>query len=64
MSNFKKGDIVTLRSNSPKMTVEGFKWNAIKGIYDETIVECIWFIGNVKQSDSFPEETLVKEEKH
>lgn len=45
-TEFKEGDIVTLKSGGPKMTVE-FTEN------DSKLVYCTWFDGTEKKEDSF-----------
>ncbi len=50
---FKVGDVVKLKSNSPKMTVDSVNQNPTKDL-----VRCIWFSGDHVQSGNFSEETL------
>jgi len=38
-TKIKKGDIVTLKSGGPQMTVERYKWDALNGKYDENEVQ-------------------------
>jgi uncharacterized protein YodC (DUF2158 family) len=49
MSNFSVGDLVALKSNSPKMTVSAV---------GTAMVSCVWFDGSKKFEDSFPPNTL------
>jgi len=62
---FKKGDVVSLKSGGPKMTV-----SEIGGFYDGLLnkkeedkdeVECTWFEGNKKKSDHFSIDILEKQ---
>jgi uncharacterized protein YodC (DUF2158 family) len=47
----KVGDVVTLRSGGPKMTIEGFQ-------HSYKIAHCLWFVGgNVEEAD-FGTDTL------
>lgn len=54
----KKGSIVQLKSGGPKMTVEGFQWNPMKGKYDEDKVICSWFVKYDKKQDTFERAAL------
>jgi uncharacterized protein YodC (DUF2158 family) len=37
------GDVVELKSGSPKMTIQSFRWDAGKGVNDKEVVLCTWF---------------------
>jgi uncharacterized protein YodC (DUF2158 family) len=52
--SFKVGDVVKLKSDGPKMTIQSLRGD---------MVDCVWFgpDGNVKHS-SFPAEALEKRE--
>jgi uncharacterized protein YodC (DUF2158 family) len=53
---FNVGDIVTLKSGGPKMTVTGTD----KDVFgNKIIVWTTWFAGSKSESSSFPEEALV-----
>lgn len=43
---FKTGDIVELKSGSPKMTIEDVQES-------NEYVDCVWFDGNVLKRDTF-----------
>lgn len=44
MTELKIGDIVTLKSGSPKMTIHKTPvWVPTKGIYDKNLAVCSWF---------------------
>lgn len=73
MPDFKKGDIVMLKSGGPKMTVQRFigdSSDVSAKVQDEALkiikgnktgdVVCQWFDGSVSKSDIFPVESLVK----
>jgi uncharacterized protein YodC (DUF2158 family) len=47
---FKPGDVVVLKSGCPKMTVDFF---------ENGMVNCSWFDGKKRFSDSFQPETLM-----
>lgn len=51
-NTFVAGDLVTLKSGGPKMTVE-----SVSG--DD--VNCVWFYGSQYTRDTFPWEALSKE---
>ncbi len=51
MPEFKKGDVVQLRSSGPRMTVT----NILK---DGAVIECIWFEKEKKFEDTFPAVSL------
>lgn len=53
MNNFKKGDLVQLRSGGPKMTVESEDLMTDK-------LNCQWFVGNSINQEWFPKESLIK----
>ena len=40
---FEKGRVVSLKSDGPKMTVEGYKWDPREGRYMEDQIICSWF---------------------
>ncbi len=45
---FKIGDVVSVKGiNGPKMSVSG------KNHYDDDKVDCVWFAGSKKQTESF-----------
>jgi len=50
---FKVGDIVQLKSGSPKMTV------TLIPSSDKTLVHTSWFAGSKKESGAFPVEALI-----
>ena len=50
--NFKDGDVVQLKSGSPKMTISGE--NALTGGYI-----CVWFVGTEVKSYTFVPESLI-----
>lgn len=58
MDDFKKGDMVKLKSGGPKMTIDDIgKYN----YNDFDQAKCVWFEkDNVKQESVFSLETLVK----
>ena len=56
-SKFNVGDIVTLKSGGPKMTVTGTDKDVFSS---KTIVWTTWFAGSKSEElSSFPEEALV-----
>lgn len=61
MEKINKGDIVTLKSGGPKMTVQGFKRDILtaKNIEDEVL--CIWFKGDETASEYFNIAALIKD---
>lgn len=57
MADLKIGDVVTLKSGGPSMTIENI------GVYMyETKALCTWFDGNKKISDTFKLEALALDE--
>ena len=50
---FEKGDIVTLKSGSPKMTINGFIT-----IGDKRIAKCIWFESSVLHKEELSVDSL------
>ena len=52
MAKFKKGDVVQLKSGGPEMTISGTSRHSEKAYL------CVWFINNLKKSDTFDGETL------
>lgn len=71
MKQFNPGDIVTLRSGGPNMTVEKYDErvsqlaNMIGGPPSRegsTQVICIWFEGSQKKTSSFEQDTLKRVE--
>ncbi len=54
---FKPGDIVCLKSGSPKMTVSQVGESALTG---KLTVWCVWFEGSKRNEDTFPPESLEK----
>lgn len=57
MADLKIGDVVTLKSGGPSMTIE-----SIGEYMYETKALCTWFDGNKKISDTFKLEALELEE--
>lgn len=53
MDNLKVGDIVWLKSGSPKMVVDFLK---------ETSCICVWFDGTKRIEGNFKSDTLTKED--
>ena len=61
MTKFVKGDVVRLKSGSPKMTVEETsRWDADKGIYNDELILCAWFQEDESFSKYFNVSTLEK----
>jgi len=74
MQELKTGDVVTLKSGSPKMTIQRFLGDSkevsskfqdeaikiIKGNKSGDVV-CQWFDGNVSKNDIFPVDSLEKQ---
>jgi len=57
---FKVGDIVSLKSGGPKMTIKKIETVRYVGTEHDTIIaSCNWFDKEQLQSKSFPLETLV-----
>ena len=52
---YKTGDIVELKSGSPKMTVSQYQ---DLGLDNEANVQCQWFSGSKHQQAWFPEDAL------
>lgn len=52
-SEFKVGDVVKLKSGSPKMTISSI---------ENKICNCVWFEQSSKMEDSFSQELLEKYE--
>jgi len=52
---FKPGDVVTLKSGGPKMTVAQVGNAAMSG---EPTVWCVWFDGVKKLEETFPPDAL------
>jgi len=52
MAKFNSGDVVKLKSGSPKMTVRGYHKN------DPQMLTCIWFDDNEMKAASFKEDSL------
>lgn len=50
MADFKKGDIVVLKSGGPRMTVHQ--------VHEEGDVTCVWFKVNERDQHGFDPETL------
>jgi uncharacterized protein YodC (DUF2158 family) len=48
----KTGDVVTLKSGGPEMTVNGFSSD------HSNMVECVWFDGNVLREGAFYADAL------
>ena len=57
MSKFKHGDIVVLKSGSPKMTVEKIIISSITK-QPNGIIKCAWFVGNEAHYAEFNSESL------
>jgi uncharacterized protein YodC (DUF2158 family) len=57
--DFKKGDVVVLKSGSPKMTIDNIANYGIAGS-EKIQAECVWFEGSKKQSNRFALESLEK----
>ena len=58
---FKKGDIVQLKSGGDKMTIDSFVWNPTTDKYETNRVNCVWFNSdNVLCKDKFGTESLEK----
>lgn len=53
MQDFKKGDIVKLKSGGPKMVVEGFRMNIFNSTIDYEQVQCTWFNNDEKKTEFF-----------
>lgn len=53
MEESKVGDVVKLKSESPRMTVEDTDWDGK--------IRCVWFEGGKSQTALFPKETLEKD---
>lgn len=53
---FSEGDIVTLKSGGPEMTVNGYAWQGNYQTYDTVI--CFWFDGAEQKTAEFNQETL------
>ncbi|MEO8666117.1 MAG: DUF2158 domain-containing protein [Ignavibacteria bacterium] len=73
MQDLKTGDIVTLKSGGPKMTIQRFLGDATEvstKVQDEALkfikgnksgdVVCQWFDGNASKNDIFPVDSLEK----
>jgi uncharacterized protein YodC (DUF2158 family) len=52
-SGFKVGDVVTLRSGGPKMTVHEVNPRG------RPRIACVWFEAGYKRADEFPADTLM-----
>jgi uncharacterized protein YodC (DUF2158 family) len=50
MSPFKVGEIVTLKSGGPRMTVEFVR--------DDGVIDCLWFLADLTHRESFHPEML------
>lgn len=59
---FNKGDVVELKSGSPKMTVDGFGRELMTGNEDKERVRCVWFVDTKKESSEFNTNSLKKAE--
>jgi uncharacterized protein YodC (DUF2158 family) len=59
---FKKGDIVSLKSGGPKMTVETYRWEMVtmtSSKESDHIVTCTWFDNSNKLvSHDFEQDSL------
>ena len=62
-NEIERGDIVTLKSGGPKMTVEGFKFELSTGTFNQREVRCTWFKGEDRFSEYFNALALVKAKK-
>ncbi len=56
----KKGDVVTLKSGGPDMSVEEFEWNAISGTFNNNKVDCVWFVDDELRKNTFDISVLKK----
>lgn len=56
MSDFKAGDVVSLKSGGPKMTVQDVGDYELRG--PGLSAKCVWFEGTRKIDDVFNVETL------
>jgi len=54
------GDVVTLKSGGPKMTVKKYVWDPKKGDYDKNQVNCSWFENEKVVEHSFQISQLTK----
>lgn len=50
--NWREGDVVTLKSGGPSMTISGFHDSS------NDSVQCMWFAGNDRKVDWFHPNTL------
>ncbi|KJK14909.1 YodC family protein [Pseudomonas sp. 2(2015)] len=63
MADIAKGDVVTLKSGGPKMTVENTgNYAGGFGIGPENGAKCVWFEGNKAAEKVFDVAVLKKEE--
>ena len=53
--NFKPGDVVTLKSGGPKMTIERIDTFSFS---NKPLIACTWFNGNVEKHRNFSPEVL------
>jgi len=60
--NFEKGDIVTLKSGGPKMTLSKFGKNLMHGTENRDEVHCSWFEGTELKKAKFEATSLEKVE--
>ncbi|WP_336341237.1 YodC family protein [Pseudomonas atacamensis] len=58
MPEFKKGDVVELKSGGPAMTIHDLGSWDLKGVEDGA--KCVWFDGSTKHEDFF-ELSVLKE---
>lgn len=56
-TNFSKGNIVQLKSDGPKMTVEQVDNQTID---DSIVIRCQWFVGSKLNDGWFNPESLIK----
>ena len=59
-NEFKKGDVVVLKSGGPKMTIRDFTWNAYSGQRNNDEVLCYWFKDGSLVQDEFDVNTLCR----
>ena len=58
MPEFKKGDVVQLKSSSPKMTIDSVEEYGLAN-HSNIRAICIWFDGGERKEGSFSLDTLV-----
>jgi uncharacterized protein YodC (DUF2158 family) len=60
--NFRKGDVVRLRSGGPLMTIESFQEESIDLDTSNYFARCVWFENGDIRRDTFNEKLLQKGE--